>query len=171
MTQPLPRFRTPRLLLRPRTADDLDACVAMDRDPEVARFVDGPWNDPKAHRAFVAARIGYAFPPGMGYWSILAPGLVGWILLTPLDLHGPEIEIGWRVAREARGRGYAAEAARPVLDHALRTLRLPEVVADIDPENLPSLAVARRLGLRPVRPVPYAGRMVTRFVARAGGLS
>ena len=102
----------------------------------------------------------------MGYWSIMAPDFVGWILLAPLDLVGPEIEIGWRVMPAARGRGYATEAARCVLDHALNTLHLPQVVADIDPENGPSLAVARKLGLRPTHPVNnYAGCTVMRYVA------
>ena len=66
----------------------------------------------------------------MGYWTIIAPeGFTGWILLTPLDLHGPEIEIGRRLIRSLWGRGYATEAARPVLAYALNTLsRLPNVL-------------------------------------------
>lgn len=169
MARPLPTFRTDRLTLRPRSMDDLDACLAMDRDPEVARFVAGPWFDPEAHRAFVTDRILRAYPDGMGYWSIMAPEFVGWILLTPRDLAGPETEIGWRVRRAARGHGYATEAARCVLDHALKTLALPLVVADIDPGNAPSLAVARKLGFRPAGRVPYDGRTVLRHVVEAGG--
>jgi RimJ/RimL family protein N-acetyltransferase len=149
--------------------DDLEACLAMDRDPEVTRFVAGPWADPAAHRTFVENRIRRSYPSGMGYWSIMAPDFVGWILLAPLDLAGPEIEIGWRIARVARGRGYATEAARCVLDHALNTLRLPQIVADIDPSNGPSLAVARKLGLWQAHPVLYAGRTVSRHVVNSAG--
>jgi hypothetical protein len=119
MIEELPTFQTSRLVVRPRSMDDLEACLAMDRDPEVTRFVAGPWADPAAHRTFVENRIRRSYPSGMGYWSIMAPDFVGWILLAPLDLAGPEIEIGWRIARVARGRGYATEAARCVLDHAL----------------------------------------------------
>jgi RimJ/RimL family protein N-acetyltransferase len=143
---------------------DLEACLAMDRDPEVTQFVVGPWTEPEKHRAFVAARICHAYPAGMGYWSIMAPQFVGWILLTPLDMHGPEIEIGWRLVRAAWGCGYATEAARPVLAHALNTLGLREVVADIDPANTASVGVALKLGLRAAGPVPYGGRMVTRYI-------
>ncbi len=162
-----PTFVSARLLMRPRTMQDLDACLAMDRDPEVTRFIPGPWRDPTAHRAFVEHRMRVPYPPGMGYWSILRPedGFIGWILLMPLDLRGPEIEIGWRLVRRAWGCGYATEAARPVLDHALTVLRLPEVVADIDPANAGSLGVARKLGLRYAGPVPYAGRLAERWVA------
>ncbi len=149
--------------------EDLDACLAMDRDPEVTRFVAGPWADPVAHRAFVTARISHRYPPGMGYWSVFAPaGFVGWILLAPCDLSGPEIEIGWRFVRAAWGQGYATEAARRVLDHALGTLALALVVADIDPANRASVRVAEKLGLRPTDSRPYAGRPVTRYAAGPG---
>jgi RimJ/RimL family protein N-acetyltransferase len=145
---------------------DLEACLAMDRDPQVTRFIAGPWNDPTRHRDFVVRRIEARYPAGMGYWSVLASDIfIGWVLLAPLDLRGPEIEIGWRFVRSAWGHGYATEAARPVLDHALVTLRLPLVVADIDPANTASLGVARKLGLRVQGPVPYAGRIVERHVA------
>ncbi len=161
-----------RLTVRPRTIDDLEACLAMDRDPEVTRFIAGPWSEPAAHRAFVLARIHHPYPAGMGYWTVLAPeGFVGWILLTPLDLHGPEIEIGWRLMRKAWGRGYATEAACPVLAHALETVGVPEVVADIDPANTASVGVARKLGMQPAGRVQYAGRMVVRYVVATEGFA
>ena len=161
-----PTFRTPRVTLRPRAMADLEACLTMDRDPAVSRFIDGPWSDPQRHRAFVEQRIRHTYPDGMGYWSILADTFVGWILLAPLDLTGPEIEIGWRITKAARGKGYATEAALCVLKHALETLQVSRVVADIDPGNAASLAVAGKLGLRPTHQVPYAGRLVMRYVAR-----
>jgi RimJ/RimL family protein N-acetyltransferase len=164
-SNPLPTFTTARLTLRPRTLADLDACLAMDRDPLVTKFIHGPWADPLAHHAFVEARIRHAYPTGMGYWSILASArFIGWILLTPLDLHGPEIEIGWRLVRAAWGRGYATEAARPVLDHAVHTLGLRRVVADIDPANTGSISVAGKLGLVPDGTSLYVGRTVIRYV-------
>ncbi len=147
---------------------DLPACLDMDREPEVTRFIDGPWADPVAHHAFVEDRIRRAYPPGMGYWSIIAAdGFAGWVLLTPLNLRGPEIEIGWRLRRCAWGRGIATEAARPVLAHALAALGLAEVVADIDPANIASMRVAAKLGMRVRGPVAYAGRSVLRHVATA----
>jgi RimJ/RimL family protein N-acetyltransferase len=72
MPSQLPIFRTPRLTLRPRGMQDLEACLAMDRDPEVTRFLPGPWADPLAHRAFVEDRMRHHYPVGMGYWSIIA---------------------------------------------------------------------------------------------------
>nr|BFE78380.1 hypothetical protein GCM10020093_009810 [Planobispora longispora] len=52
------------------------------------------------------------------------------------------------------GRGYATEAARAVVDHALGPLGLPEVLAEIDEGNAASVAVVVRLGMTPFAVVP-----------------
>jgi RimJ/RimL family protein N-acetyltransferase len=149
-TQPV--FDTERLSLRPRTLADTNQCLAMDREPEVTRFVDGPWSDPVAHRAFIEDRTSKLYPHGMGYWTIsrrdAAEVFMGWVLLIPVDAVGPEIEIGWRLRRTCWGRGFAAEAAGRLLAYAFTTLRLPEVIADIHPGNSASLRVAEKIGLK-----------------------
>ena len=163
----LPTFETSRLLLRPRVAADTDACLAMDREPEVTRFVDGPWSDAAAHRAFIEARTRGPYPTGLGYWTILRrggdAGFLGWVLLIPLDAQGPEIEIGWWLRRAAWRQGFATEAAAAVLRYGLETLRLREVVADIDPANAASERVATKIGLRPVGVKRYPNRNTRRF--------
>jgi RimJ/RimL family protein N-acetyltransferase len=167
MRSALPTFRTPRLTLRQRTLEDLEACIAMDRDPEVTRFVRGPWNDPIAHRAFVVERITEAYPEGLGYWSIFCgPDFLGWILLRHLHREAREVEIGWRLRRAAWGRGYATEAARPVIEHGLATAKLPQIIAEIDTENIASLRVAQKLGLRWEASFVRDGHHVERYVVR-----
>ncbi|MFM0694103.1 GNAT family N-acetyltransferase [Paraburkholderia graminis] len=164
-----PVFETPRLILRPRTLADTDECLAMDRDPLVTRFVDGPWSDAQKHRAFVEARTLGPYPAGMGYWTIGsrndAADFLGWVLLIPADAVGPEIEIGWRLPRKAWGAGIATEAATAVLQHAFATLRLAEVVAEIDPLNLASIRVAERLGLVRRGDVVGHGRKMVRYAS------
>ena len=145
-------FVTDRLILRPRTLADLDDCMAMDRDPEVTRYIPGPWADPEAHRRFVINGMESDFGEGLGYWSIFsktAPKqFLGWIMLIPYDTIGPDIEIGWRLNRHAWGQGYATEAARPVLDHGFDTLNLPRIVANIFAGNDASIKVAEKLGMK-----------------------
>lgn len=148
----LPALDTPRLLIRGRTLADLDACMAMDRDPEVTRFIEGPWNDPVEHRRFLHFRITRSYPPGLGYWSIrerAAPDkFLGWVMLIPDHGVGPEVEIGWRLVRAAWGRGMASEAARALATHAFETVKLARVIADIDPRNEASRAVAEKIGMK-----------------------
>ncbi|GIP31632.1 GNAT family N-acetyltransferase [Paenibacillus sp. J2TS4] len=147
----LPSFDTERLFLRPRTLADFEACLVMDQDTEVTKFIPGPWGNPEQHESFLYERIQKDFGPGLGYWSIFPKEkptrFVGWILLIPYDGIGPEIEIGWRLNRLAWGRGYATEAAQRVLEHAFETVGVDHVVADIHPENKPSMSVAAKIGL------------------------
>jgi len=62
----------------------------------------------------------------------------------------PDVEVGWHLGRFAWGNGYATEAARAMLDHADQTLKLPIVYAIIDPENVRSMRVTERLGMKPL---------------------
>jgi RimJ/RimL family protein N-acetyltransferase len=154
----LPVFETARLWLRPRRLADLDACLAMDRDPEVTRHIAGPWADPVEHRRFVEHRIVCDYPAGLGYWSIFEKAdparFIGWILLIPdYSDGGRDVEIGWRLVRAAWGRGIASEAAACVVAHAFGTVGLPRIIADIAAENDGSLQVARKLGMRRVEVV------------------
>ena len=147
----LPSFETRRLLLKPRTMADFDACLAMDRDPDVTRYIRGPWADPDEHKRFLADRIQRQWAPGLGYWSIFAKDrpeeFLGWVLLIPYDGIGPEIDIGWRLRQATWGKGYATEATLPVVAHAFGTVGLPRLVADIDVRNSASRRVAEKIGM------------------------
>jgi RimJ/RimL family protein N-acetyltransferase len=162
-----PIFETSRLLLRPRTLADTNACLAMDSDPSVIRYVSGPWSDPIAHRAFIEARTLGPYPPGLGYWIVCrrdeARSFLGWVLLIPADGTRPEIEIGWRLRQAERRQGFATEAATPLLRHGFVTLKLPEVIAEIDTGNRGSQRVAEKLGLRRVGVMSDEGKPGLRY--------
>jgi RimJ/RimL family protein N-acetyltransferase len=121
----------------------------MDKEPEVTRYVSGPWSDPVAHRAFIEQRTRGPYPSGLGYWTlgVRASEFVGWVLLIPVDAKGPEIEIGWRLRPVFWRYGYATEAASAILRHGFAHLGLDEVVADIDAANAASIGVAEKIGL------------------------
>jgi RimJ/RimL family protein N-acetyltransferase len=150
----LPTFATARLTLRPRAIGDYDACLAMDRDPAVVRYIAGPWADAKAHAVFLRDRITRSYPDGLGYWCIFSKTsphrFLGWVLLIPRDTIGPEVEIGWRLVGEAWGRGYAPEAAAAIVRHAFETVGLERIIAEIHPDNTRSARVAEKIGFRRV---------------------
>lgn len=147
----LPSFETERLLLEPRSMSDFENCLAMDRDPRVTKFIPGPWNDPERHERFLRERIQRSFGAGLGYWSIFPKEhpawFLGWILLIPYDGMEPEIEIGWRLNRVSWGRGFATEAARPVVEHAFKTVGVTRIVAGIHAQNTASTRVAEKIGM------------------------
>ncbi|NIZ00232.1 GNAT family N-acetyltransferase [Thalassospira lucentensis] len=144
-------FETDRLILRPRTMRDFDACIAMDKAPGVIDYIPGPWENDADHRAFVRTRINTQYGDGLGYWSIFAKSapdiFIGWVLLIPEDAKGPDIEIGWRLHPDYWAKGFATEAALALVPHAFETLNLPRIVAGIDARNMGSIGVARKIGM------------------------
>ncbi len=143
-------LRTERLVLRPLTMDDLAAWVAMDGDPAVMRYIH-PVRDRTERRADFIKRIERRFDNHLGYWSVREKAqderFVGAAMLVPLALKGPDIEIGYRLVRNAWGRGLASEAGRCILCHAFDTARLDTVVAVTHLQNHASKNVLRKIGL------------------------
>jgi RimJ/RimL family protein N-acetyltransferase len=93
--------------------------------------------------------------------DLVGTDLVGTVGLRPLDDEG--LEIFYSLAPGSWGRGYATEAARAVVGHALGTLGLAEVLAEIDEGNTASVAVVKRLGMVPFAVVPGELGPMTRY--------
>src|SRR5262249_52852501 len=91
---------------------------------------------------------------GWGLWALEAPGVTPFLGFVGLDEPGPHVpvapcvEIGWRLAAEHWGRGYASEAARAVLRAGFERLGLHEIVSFTATGNRRSRAVMERIGLR-----------------------
>ena len=144
---------TPRLHLRPFTAADHDAIHAVYADPEVMRYVGHG-----AHRTMAetqrALRVYADILVAHGYSFVAVVEretgtLVGDAGLNPLAGRGPDIELGYTVARDAWGRGYATEAARALVGHAFGALGAPRVMAQVEPANAGSRHVLEKLGMTP----------------------
>ena len=142
---------TERLHLRPFTAADHDAIHAVYADPEVMRHVGHG-----AHRTMaettnalriygeVLARRGYSF---LAVTERDGGRLVGDGGLHPLGGQGPDVELGYTLARAAWGRGYATELGRALIEHAFTELEAPRVVAQVEPANQGSRHVLEKLGM------------------------
>jgi RimJ/RimL family protein N-acetyltransferase len=77
-----------------------------------------------------------------------------------------EVEVGWVLAPEARGRGIATEAGRACLEWGFRDLDVPYITAMIGPDNAASIAVAERLGMAPLREDTLDGEAIVVFAIR-----
>ena len=75
-------------------------------------------------------------------------GFVGVMRAGQPGVRPGDVEIGWRLARERWGRGYATEGARAVRDDAFAQLRLQRLVAFVRPGNAASMRVMDKLGMR-----------------------
>jgi RimJ/RimL family protein N-acetyltransferase len=144
-------LETERLVIRPWQPDDRPAFTSLMSHPEVTHYVHGgrPYSEAEVDEWFARqARQLAEHDVCMGALIEKSTGtLAGLAGTQPLGTTG-NLEIGWILAREAWGRGYATEAGGAAMRHVLETLARPRVVAIIDPGNEPSKRVAARLGMK-----------------------
>ena len=155
----LPTMITDRLILQPRTMDDLDECVKMDKDPEVTEYIPGVWDGSEKHIIFLKDRIRKPYPKGLGYWSVFSKDeptcFLGWVHLLSSPDDECITEIGWRLKRSAGGYGYATEAARAVLTYAFEIILSEQVIAVTHTDNMRSKKVMERIDMRYVSEFIY----------------
>jgi len=161
-----PGFRTPRLRLRALRLSDLDAYAAMCADEEVMRYIGagGPVARETAWR-HLAMFLGTWALHGHGMWAVERRsdgrmiGRVGFI--DPPDW--PGCELGWLLARDAWGQGYAFEAASAARAFGRQQQGLGEIISLIRPDNAPSIRLAERLGARNTGPIDFMGGQALLF--------
>lgn len=148
---PPDELRTPRLVLRRWRDTDREPFAALNADPEVMRHY--PSTLDRAGSDHLVDRIEETFDDlGYGLWAVDEPtlGFVGYVGLWPATFAAaftPAVEVGWRLARSAWGRGIATEAARAALADGFARTRLPEIVSFTAVTNTPSRRVMEKLGM------------------------
>jgi len=129
-------------------------------NPEVMRYYPKPLDRAEASAWVARHRASYA-ERGYGAWlvELIATGEpVGQVGLVASDIDGATLpNLLWMIHRPYWRRGYATEAVRATIAYAYGTLRLPRVFTVIRPENLPSVGVAEKLDLAPIRELDYHG--------------
>jgi RimJ/RimL family protein N-acetyltransferase len=141
-------IETERLTLRTFRHSDLASYAALNADPEVMRYLGGVIDAAESDDIAEWAQETYAMHR-MGLLAIerrADAAFLGMCGLHHVSWY-PDIEIGWRLAREHWGNGYATEAAAAWLDYGFQTLALPRVISIADVPNSRSIAVMQRLGM------------------------
>ena len=147
---------TERLVLRPWRAEDREPFAALNADPVVMEHF--PHLQTRVESDASVDRFETLWHDyGFGPWAVEVPGVadfIGFVGLAvppwePPFAHAaePVVEIGWRLAAEHWGNGYAAEAAAASLTHAFDVLALPEVLSWTVPENVRSRRTMERIGM------------------------
>jgi ribosomal-protein-alanine N-acetyltransferase len=145
-------YRTTRLLLRRWRDSDREPFARMNGDLEVMKHF--PEVLDRTASDALADRIEAHFAEhGFGLWAVEVlggPPFIGFIGLLHVGFTAhftPAVEIGWRLARNTWGHGYATEAAREACRIAFAELRLPGLVSFTVPANVRSRAMMERLGM------------------------
>ncbi len=149
-----PLLRGERVLLRGWRVDDLEPFADLNADPRVMEHYPEPLTRERSD-AMVWERILPQFAERRyGLWAVEVPGrepFIGFVGLQAAAFEAdftPCVEIGWRLAFDAWGCGYATEAARLALAFGFTDAGLDEIVSFTSPENRRSIAVMERLGMR-----------------------
>jgi RimJ/RimL family protein N-acetyltransferase len=160
-------IETERLVLRkPRLEDAADFAVAY-ADPEVMRFMgDGSTATLAEVEKGIEQWLERWESWGLSLCSLerrddgRVIGRAGFLLWDPetWQVPGDETEIGWLVAREHWGKGYATEAALALRDWAFEDQGLTRLISLINHENVRSIRVAEKLGERYERDVVIRGK-------------
>ena len=156
-------LHTDRLFLRRPTPADVPAYFAIFGDPATNLFnPNGPLRDIAAAEAAVAARVAHWDERRCGSWAVSLrerpDDVIGFGGLSYKHYGDVEhMNLGYRFATPAWGRGIATELARAALDIGWRVLALQEVWAMVDERHQASRHVLEKIGMTPVAREPFDG--------------
>jgi RimJ/RimL family protein N-acetyltransferase len=151
--KPLQSLTTPRLLLRPWRDEDMAPFAMMGADPRVMEYFPALLSEAESDAAVARIRA-YFDEHGFGLWAAEELGgaaFIGYVGLSTPRFEAPfmpAIEIGWRLAFEHWGKGYAREAARAALAFGFGPADLREIVSFTTRANQRSWRVMEAIGMR-----------------------
>ncbi len=145
-------IKTERLNLREWTSADVHSFAAMNQDPRVMAHYPRLLTKEESAESVEKIRTHFKKHGFCFYACELAAthefmGFIG-LKATEFSTHfTPCVEIGWRLAYDFWGKGYATEGAKAVLKTAFETFNIKEVVSFTSPLNVRSVQVMKRLGM------------------------
>ena len=160
---------TDRLLIREFVEEDAEAFFLFNNDPEVMRYTGEP---PSTSVDQVRSRI-RDYPDyrihGYGRWAVVykpdrqVVGFNGLKFLEDLQ----EVDLGYRFRSDYWGRGIATESSMAVLRYGFEDLGLKRVIGLVLPENLASIRVLQKVGMRFDGMTDFCGGRAQRWVVES----
>lgn len=163
---------TERLILRHFHIVDAPALERIFCDPEVMRYSSGVKTPQWVRKWLHGCLEDYFQKWGFGLWAVVekrSHNVIGYCGLSRFEDVGgqPETEIGYRLARDYWGHGFATEAACAVRDYGMGILGFTRLISIIDANNVASIRVAEKVGMRYEKDVLFQG-FVDRIYAIGG---
>ena len=147
-------LETSRLTLRPFVEGDFEAMHAMRSDPEVARYLYGETLSEDETRDLLAKKIATPAWAREGDWLSAAVvehesgATVGDLVLRWVSERDRTAEVGFIFDPRHQGKGFATEAARPLVAWALTGAEMHRVIGRTEARNRASARVLEKLGMR-----------------------
>jgi ribosomal-protein-alanine N-acetyltransferase len=163
------QIETERLLLRSLQSFDAQALAEIWSDPGVTLYMGGPRDFTETRELLEEEALSGA-ETNIGLWPVIektSGQVIGHCGLIDKDVDGQaEYELIYVFHTSAWGKGYATEAASAVKDYAFEQLDLKRIIALIDPENVASERVAKKIGMHFERKTCRPSGKVLRVYAR-----
>lgn len=143
-------LQTPRLYLREFTMDDAQLLVDLNSDPEVIRYTGDHTVDATEAKQVLKDVILPQYPNKMGRWAVHLKDnddFIGWSGIKYIESLN-EYDLGYRFFKKHWGKGYATESAKSVMEYGLNVLKLKQIVARAAVDNLNSIKVLEKVGLK-----------------------
>jgi len=143
---------TDRLILRQWCQEDLEPFAKLNADPRVMEYFPGLKTQEESDTS-VKLMSDHIHKFGWGFWAVSltqTDEFIGFIGIEDVHFQAaftPAVEIGWRLAFDYWGKGYATEGARAALRYGFENLHLPEIVSFTAVKNMKSRAVMERIGM------------------------
>lgn len=143
---------TPRLVLRHQIPADLDALCALYCDPEITKYIpEAPRTREEAKDELEWHMHGHPHNPSLGLWATIhkeTGKFIGRCGLLPWTIDGQdEVEVAYTIAEAYQAQGLGSEAAQAILNYGFEKLSLTRLICLIDPENIASQKVAKKIGM------------------------
>ncbi len=167
----IPTLETERLRLRPYVLSDFDDYAEMWADPDVVRFIGGKPFEREASWGRFVRQQGMWHYMGFGFFAIEEKATGHFVgeggfhevrrNITPA-IEGT-LEAGWALNSAGQGWGYATEAMAAAIGWAETAFAGRRMTALIDPDNQPSVRVAKKLGFAELARTTYADKPIVVF--------
>ncbi|OUL18940.1 GNAT family N-acetyltransferase [Nostoc sp. T09] len=157
-------LETERLILRQFTEEDADNLFELDSDPEVVRFTTNagqPTNYKVIKTQILPSYFSYYEKyNSYGCWAVIeksTQAFIGWFLFRPIIhasyfnpklANSSDIELGYRLRKDAWGKGYATEVSKALITKGFSELGTQRVLAVALAANSASIRVMEKIGLK-----------------------
>ena len=162
----IPTIKTPRLVLRPFSMEDVDPLYQILHEEDILRYFPNP-NPPQRERVgqLIFNQLKHWRERKLGWWAVeprFKKQLIGWCGLQFLP-ETEETEVGFLISKVFRGQGFTTEAAEVSLLYGFEKLGLRRIVGIAHPENMASQRVLEKLGMSFTAKTRYFGMDCYRY--------
>lgn len=167
-------FETPRLFLRRFTEQDAHLIYMLNSDAEIVKYVHEHVLENEAQaKVILLNNILPQYKLNLGRWAIHTKSdyeFIGWCGLKYIKESGIT-DLGYRLIKTAWGKGYATEAAQYTIIYGLRDLKIELITGMAHIENIASLKVLEKIGMKFNRFETIEGQLVKVFTLSLPGLT